>query len=439
MTSLRRQLLIWLLPLYVMSAGVAMLLGYRQYKVDVNAFMDGQIKALARSELGHASTPSGTLVEHPVSNQAAQHQGAPIVQYWSHDDRLLASSSPNVTAKLQSRSGFSDIQVNDQRWRAYTARTPDVSVQILQSDDFRGRVIFHSALKSGLPILVLIPLSIALLWMVVHLALRPVERLAAQLTGRDERNLGPLPLAKLPREIAPLVASMNALMQRLHEAFAAQQRFVQDAAHELRTPLTAFVLQTENLRAELGNDAPDELDRLEAGVRRHQRLVEQLLILAKHEALAQAAHEAVEIGHVLKESAAALLAIADSRCIDLGFSAFEECRACIDPHDLRRVFGNLIDNALRYTPEGGSVDIALRRKRNEIVVEITDTGPGIPAAALEQVFERFHRLPGNDAEGSGLGLAIVRAASRRGGFTVSLRNREDRGGLIAVVRMPLAV
>ena len=231
-----------------------------------------------------------------------------------------------------------------------------------------------------------------------------MDRLVQTIARQDERNLGALSVRKVPAELLPLIISMNGLLLRLKEAFTAQQRFVQDAAHELRTPLTALKLQTENLRNRLGVSADAEIARQEAGIERMQRLVEQLLRLARQEAAApHAGGPPVDLREVLKESVSALLPVAEARGIDLGFAATEPAEVRSDVGELRSVFDNLLDNAVRYTPAGGRVDVSLQRTPEGLCVEFTDTGPGIPPELLERVFERFYRVLGTNTQGSGLG------------------------------------
>ena len=236
------------------------------------------------------------------------------------------------------------------------------------------------------------------------------------------------------------MVSFNSLLTRLRDAFATQRRFVQDAAHELRTPITAVALQLENVRCDLPPGVCQQsFAQLEAGVGRAQRLVDQLLKLSRQEAKIQEAPVVIDVRAQLHESISALITLADQRGIDLGLVAAPAAPAlltlrCVGA-DLRIVLDNLIENALRYTPEGGVVDVRLSGEPGRPVVEVMDTGPGIPPDQLERVFDRFFRVPGSDVRGSGLGLAIAQASAQRCGLRVTLRNREDRSGLIARVAL----
>jgi two-component system, OmpR family, sensor kinase len=437
MTSLKRQLFIWLLPLYIVTAVVAMVVSYRQYETNIGAFMDGQLHGLANSQIQQITLSKKLPVLPPVDEQHSEHDGTPIVQYWSSDGRLLSSSRLVPGLTLQSANGPRDVEA-DQSWRVYTLLASPISVQLVQSNAFRHRVMWHSAWKSAEPIAILIPLSIVLLWFAVHRSLQPLGRLVHTIAEKDERDFAELPVDSSPKEIAPLIVSMNGLLKRLQVAFTTQQRFVQDAAHELRTPLAALVLQAERLRAKSGNAPNEELDRLETGIQRLHRLVTQLLRLERQESsIRKQELPVIEIGSVLKDSIAELLPLADRRHIDIGCHISEVVRLSADVNDLRSVFDNLLDNALRYTPDGGTVDVALMRQSDRFVVDFLDTGPGIPPALLERVFDRFYRVLGQAAPGSGLGLAIARSAALRGGMRIELQNRSDQCGLLARIHLPL--
>jgi signal transduction histidine kinase len=279
--------------------------------------------------------------------------------------------------------------------------------------------------------LVLLPMGIAL-WT----GLAPLRRLTQALAARDPQDLSPLGVAPPHRELRPLADAFERLLARLRQRVERERRFVQDAAHELRTPITALALQLENLRQDVCDGAAAaRFAQLEAGVRRAQRLVDQLLRLSRQEAAGADGAAIVDVQAQLRESVNTLIALADQRNIDLGLigpplSSAPLTLRCV-PGDLRSLLDNLIENALRYTPEGGVVDVRLLQEGGRMAVEVVDTGPGIPQELLPRVFDRFFRVPGTQAGGSGLGLAIAHSAAQRCGVELTLRNRADRSGLIA--------
>jgi two-component system OmpR family sensor kinase len=251
--------------------------------------------------------------------------------------------------------------------------------------------------------------------------------------GKDGTN--PLSLKHLPNEVLPLALATNDLVTRLQAQLEFRERFISDAAHELRTPLTALRLQANNL-AESVNSAEQAalVGEMAAGARRMSDMVGKLLQLARADSSANV-HNPVVID--LSEVAAAALQdampLASEKEIDIGVVAANHELVLADPDELRTLIGNLADNAVRYTPSGGVVDIAITRTTDQVVLEIRDTGPGIPEQLLQRVFDRFVRASGGGSEGSGLGLSIVKAIAERCSARVSLSNRRDRSGLVARV------
>jgi two-component system OmpR family sensor kinase len=434
MCSLRRALLLWLVPLFLVVGSVSAALAYWSYARMVGTFMDDQMQQLA----GAMAANEGVR-PFAQSPERVHGWGAYVVQVFGPDARLRATSSPEVKLGLLPAPGFHDVAEGGYRWRVYTvpadAATAD-RVQVLQSAGFRDTLAAQRAGAALAPVLLLLPLSLFILWIVARamsLALGDIARQAAQ---QDEHHIAELTLQGVPQEIAPLVLSFNSLLRRLGEAFATQRRFVQDAAHELRTPIAAIALQLENMRQDVHCDgSAGRYAQLQAGVRRAQRLVEQLLRLSRQEAAGADGAAIVDLQAQLRESMNTLIGLADQRHIDLGFVGPAPASGPLTLHcapgDLRSVLDNLIENALRYTPQGGVVDVRLLHEQGRVALEVVDTGPGIPPELMPRVFDRFFRVPGTNAEGSGLGLSIAQAAAQRCGLALTLRNRADRSGLVA--------
>lgn len=439
--SIRHALLLWLVPLFLVVGALAAASSYWMYGRMVSGFMDEQMQQLARSIASHRVDDA--LPPHDA--ERVHKWGAYAVQVFDAGGRLRASSWSELTLPLQ-RAGFSVIEHQQRDWRVYTlpAETPGgTSVQVVQSEAFRTKLSAERAGAALAPVLVLLPLSMLVLWLVARAMSRALQEIGRQAAQQDEHSIAELPLDRVPSEIEPLVASFNALLRRLRDAFATQRRFVQDAAHELRTPITAIALQLETLRCDVACGATGErFAQLESGVKRAQRLVDQLLRLSRQEAAGADGPAIVDLQAQLRESINTLIALADQRNIDLGLVGPQgEARPMMlrcPPGDLRSLLDNLIENALRYTPEGGVVDLRLSRQDGRLALEVVDTGPGIPPELLPRVFDRFFRVPGNGANGSGLGLAIAQAAAQRCGLALTLRNREDRSGLIARIEAPAA-
>jgi two-component system, OmpR family, sensor kinase len=444
--SLQGQLLLWLTPWVLVGAVVAGGAFYASYGYLLQTFMKNQMEVLARSHVpsGAGDAPQALPV---LDEENIVKWGALVVQVWSADGRLLATSSPDVAVPLQAAAGHSLVRPSsawDYGWRVFATAPAGPGlhrVQVLQSEQFLREEVLGRTLYVLLPLAVLVPALLFTLWWVVGRASRSLRRVADEVAQRDDRSLGAIPMGptdRVPEEIVPLVLSFNALLARLGEAFAAQRRFVQDAAHELRTPMAAMALQMENLRPWVPpGEAQHQLTQLDAGMRRAQHLIGQLLRLSRQEAPASTQPlAAVDITALLRESVGQLMPLADQRRIDVGFDGAAQVVVQASAEDLRSVLDNLLDNALRYTPQGGAVEVRLHRLEHGAVVDVVDSGPGIPPELRERVFDRFFRVPGTVADGSGLGLAITQAAALRQGLRVELRSRDDgASGLVARVHL----
>ena len=436
MSSLRKQLLAWLLPMYLVAALLATVCTYAMYGVMVSHFMDSQLQVFADS---HAASTGPAPALRPLSEHDVQ-KGAFIVQIWDRDGRLLTSSWPDLQIPRLQGAGFHDVEFRDLDWRVYSMHTPDRTVQSVQCLAFREMIIRDQALQTGLPLAALIPISALILWFGIRPALRRLELVSKAAAAQDAMSIGELPIEHAPSEIRPLVASVNTLLSRLRSEFASKRRFVQDAAHELRTPITAMSLQLENLKSRVADPTTaQQVAQLEGGLARTRRLVEQLLKLARQDSPGTPnAPATVRLSELLKTTIAHFMPLADRRRIDLGFAASVDAEVTCNGDELRSLLDNLIDNALRYTPEGGIVDVALHYDAGVVTVEVVDSGPGIPAELLPRVFDRFYRIEGTETEGSGLGLAIARTAAEHNQVNLDLRNRIDCSGLIARCRFRAA-
>ena len=442
MCSLRGTLLRWLVPLFLLVGAGTSAFSYMSYARLVSAFMDEQMQQLGES-IAAQETPV------PAAQQSLERvhdSGSYVTQLYAADGALRASSLPQLGAALAGTAGLHDLQVAGKRWRVYASppRPQDgARVQVLQSGDFRRQLAAGRAGAALAPVLILLPLALLVLWGVAGAVSREVQAIGRQAALQDEHTITELPLERVPHEIKPLVVSFNGLLTRLRDAFANQRRFIQDAAHELRTPITAVALQLENVRCDMPPGACGQsLAQLEVGVLRAQRLVDQLLKLSRQEAAVPDALVAVDVHAQLHESINGLIALADQRRIDLGLVAAPDVPAALmlrcAAGDFRSVVDNLIENALRYTPEGGVVDVRLHGEHGRPVVEVVDTGPGIPADQMGRVFDRFFRVAGTGPRGSGLGLSIAQSAAQRCGLRIALHNRDDRSGLIARIEPALA-
>jgi two-component system, OmpR family, sensor kinase len=312
---------------------------------------------------------------------------------------------------------------------------------VLQPTDVRDDIAGNMALRTLLPIAALIPCLLLVTALVIARSLRPMVRLAADLDSRRADDMTPLSLVGTPGELQPFIASINGLLQRMNLMMDQQRRFVADAAHELRTPITALSLQAENLDpVDLPESARERVAALKEGMARTKHLLEQLLALARHEAAPSGEAAVVPLDRAVKDVVADVLPEAARKGIDLGFELIEPIATRGEPVMIATMVRNLIDNAVRFTPHGGRVDIGVYVEGSEAVLQVEDSGPGIPPGDIDRIFEPFFRGSRPTEDGTGLGLSIVKRIVDRLGGLIVLENISGPAltGLRATVRLPAA-
>jgi two-component system, OmpR family, sensor kinase len=355
---------------------------------------------------------------------------------WTTQGKLLYLSDARVNLPFSPAAGPTQIKVGKEAWIVHTAVTHEVVVQAAQQVSQRRHMAAESALTVVLPMLALMAVVAGLLVYGLRRGLQPLGLAANDVATRSALSLEPVSLDKVPREIAPLVQSINELMSRLSVSFAAQQQFLADAAHELRTPVSALRLQLQLLQ--MSTDAAERneaLLALQRGVARAQRLIEQLMLVARTSPESEPIRmTGFDLSELARDVVASFSTQAERSGIDLGARAGAPTEIQGDRDQITSLLGNLVENALRYTPAGGVVDVEVRKEGPSVLLCVIDNGPGIAADERERVFDRFYRgnsaiRSADGATGSGLGLAIVRAIAARHGAQVSLLTSASGQGL----------
>ena len=438
--SLRGRLLWFVLVAILLAAVLQAVTAYQGALRQADAMFDDHLQQMARSLRG--GVPLGIP-------QAEDDDGTGFdlfVQIWGQDGTQIFRSTRSA---LPPRAvlGFSDVEAHGNRYRVYTLQTPLQTVQIAQDLGARTARARALALRAVLPFALLTPLLMLEVWWIISRSLAPIERARRQVADRAADDFSPLADSGLPDEVRPLVEELNLLFGRVRAAFDAQKNFVADAAHELRSPLTALKLQAQALHRAGDDPAAREagIARLNLGLDRAIRLVEQLLLLAREEAgggLAQGNAERVDLQTVVKLAVADVLPQARHKNIDMGLTgeqpAPEKPAVSGQSEALRILLRNLLDNAVKYTPAGGQVDVSIQLQDGQAVLTVEDSGPGIAADDRPRVFDRFFRASDTAQEtGSGLGLAIVKVIADRHGAALTLDHSARLGGLKVDVRFPL--
>lgn len=434
--SLRARLTGALLLAVLAFAALQAAVTYRTARAETEALFDAQMQRIALSLSG--SLGAGALSDDaPAAETPAAREM--IIQIWRADGVMLYRSPQGRLLPPQTVIGFSDTVAGGEPYRIYALRTATQVVQVAQQTEARGRMAGQLALRAVLPVALLAPVLMLIVWWVVGRAIGPIERVRRQVAARRPDDLAPLPTAGLPAEVRPLVGEMNGLLTRLSAAWDALTHFTADAAHELRSPLAALRLQAQSLQR-----APDDAtraiatERLLAGIDRATRLVEQLLALARQEGAGEGAElVSLDLTALARNALADAEPEAARHAIALTLdapTAHVVLRA--DEAALAVLLRNLLGNALRHTPPGGQVRVGVREEASVIDLTVEDSGPGIAPDERARVLDRFYRVPGTPGHGSGLGLAIVRAIAERHGAALTLDASPTLGGLRVMLRWP---
>ena len=431
--SIRRKLLVALLAALVVTGLAASGATWFEVRRQANQLFDYHLEQMALSLADQPLAASAALVPQLGLGQDY------VVQVWDSGG-VLAYISKNGAPLPPASSGFDDVGVDGQDWRVFTLEAPDRTIQVAAPAELRSGQATAMALRILVPILATIPVYGLIIWLIVGEGLRPLNQIARAIRRRQPASLEPLPQARLPEEVAPLVSELNALLARLREALDRQKRFTADAAHELRSPLTALQVQLDMLaRARTPEESRAALEALRAGMKRAARLVEQMLTMARLEPEAQLAQPAaVALDALAAQVAGELEPLAEARRIELRLERLESVAVRGDATALHALARNLIDNAIRYAPAGGAVRLAAFAEDGSAFLVVEDDGPGIPPAERARVFDRFYRLPGSHAEGSGLGLAIARQVADAHGAEIALGDAAGGHGLRVTVRFKTA-
>ena len=357
-------------------------------------------------------------------------------QVW-HEGRLLMRSS-NAPAQPLSAvdQGFAEREIEGRRWRVFATRGAERDVRVHVGEVVGSRAAILKAVLQGMlmPMLVGLPVLALLVWLAVRQGSLPLRRLERLLARRDPQALEPVHVEGAPSEMAPMLAALNTLFDRIRRLIESERRFTADAAHELRTPIAAIRTQAQVAMGE-ADDARRRhaLQATLAGCDRASRLVEQLLSLARLEAASATAAAPVDVGAVAQAMVAEQASEALDKAQEIELEAQPDCLVSGDPALLGMLVRNLVDNAIRYSPRGARVRVRVARRDGQVVLSVEDSGPGLTPEQIDRLGERFFRVLGSDASGSGLGWSIVRRIAQALDLRVQVHRSADLGGLAVEV------
>lgn len=395
---------------------------------EANALQDNTLQQVAalfdRQPLTSAddATASGADEETRV---VVQHLSDGARAYAQDGQSGLGDTGSILPLRGDLADGMQTIDIEGEGFRVLVKTTRlGERIAVAQETGVRDGIAREGALRTALPLMALVPLLLVLVAGLIQKMFVPIAALSAQLDQRPSEDLRAIATDNLPAEVRPFAAAINRLLGRVELAVKAQRRFVADAAHELRSPLTALSLQAERL-AQLPStpEATDRLDTLRSGIERGSRLLEQMLTLARTQESSSPPQSSVSVEHIYRRVLEDMAPLAQAKDIDIGLTAGIQWNGMVvraHEIDLITLMHNLVENAVRYTPPDGKIDLCAHRLHSAIVLQIDDSGPGIAPTDRLRVFDPFYRLLGQESTGSGLGLSIVQAIVQRLGGTISL-------------------
>lgn len=444
--SLRRQLLRWLLPAMLLLLAAGALTAY-------SIALRSAIRAYDRALLDTALALAGQIRSsegQPVLNlPKAAHEILLTDKYDRVFFRALTADGRDIAGDPQVPAPpelppeenrlYYDAQIEGRpvRVAALFIERDGIPLTVLAAETLvkRNNLVWEILLGMVLPELGLVVATLILVWVGIRSGLRPLDELRRQLARRSHSDLRPIAAEGLTEEIQPVIDELNQLLHRLDDSLLAQRHFVSDAAHQLRTPIAALQTQVEVALRESGHEQAPQLQQILSAAQRLAHLVQQLLALARAEPKDGTADQVIDLATVVRDLAERSLPQAIAAGIDLGFE-LAPAKVRGSHLLLQEALGNLIDNAIHYTPKPGAITVGCHDTVQGAILSVEDSGPGIPEAAREKVFERFYRLPGSQSDGCGLGLAIVRQIAHQHGAKVTIGQSTTLGGAAVELRFP---
>jgi two-component system, OmpR family, sensor kinase len=406
--SIQLRLSLWLsvaiLGVAIAAGGVSFLSAYS----DANELQDGtlsQVAALVGQQPAYVpSVNNGSAEGDPELRLIVQSIG---------DSNVINPVALALPASLP--DGLQTYHLQEASYRVLIQSLPGGRrIAVSQETTVRNEIARDSALRTVLPLLIMMPILLLVVAYLARLMLMPVTRLAGEIDARSEQELHPIHQEHLPTEIKPFVVAINRLLGRVAQSMEEQRRFVADASHELRSPMAALALQGELLSSvDMPDEARKRLVRLRQGIERGRNLLDQLLSLARAQASSLTPTTTLSVQVIYRRVLEDLMPLAEAKGIDLGVLHPTDAQVVASEVDLIAIVKNLVDNAIRYTPVGGRVDLSVSVDSRQVVLEVEDNGIGIPESERERVLDPFYRVLGSEQTGSGLGLSIVKSITER--------------------------
>lgn len=439
--SIRSFLLIYILCITALVASLSALGDYFLNQTDVQKHMDSVLEQMGLSFHAVLATTTEPTATHKLQDTYFSKTKYDF-QVWSNTNTLMLYSPNTVNINFNNAPpGISDQTINHENWRIF--KVSDAQTHwgyiVAEKYDARNELLWRIGRNNFYILLLALPLSGILIWLIVGYGFQSVTRISSEVSNRAHTYLKPVELESVPIEIKPLVNELNDLFIRLHEAFEREKRFAGDAAHELRTPLAALKTQVQIvLKTTEEKERHALLENLIVAVDRITHIVQQLLILSRLVPEAASIYDIVEVDlpKIAAEVIAQLVPMALEKEIEIALDSPDSVKLKANLTGLSILIRNLVDNAIRYTPEQGHVTVEISDHPAFVILKVLDSGPGIPEELRSRVFERFYRMIGNSVAGSGLGLAIVQQIAELHQADIKLTTPSNGKGLQIEIWLP---
>lgn len=429
--SLQKRLIIYISLFSVVLGCVLIFAAYRIALEEINEVLDKQMQSLAERIAENHPEPLQSEID--LGKQYSEEDL--FVDIWSYTDTTLHPQ--DVLVASVKKAGFYTHQTPYGTWLTYIIPGDQLQIQVSQQKNVRQDLALELAVNMFLPYVLFLPFAIFGLSWVIRRSFQPLIDFKTELASRKAQELKPIEMKEYPLELEPTIQEMNYLFGRISLAQQEQRQFVADSAHELRTPLTALNLQLQILLQQFPQS--DALHNLSLGILRMQHLVNQLLSLAKQdvtEGLTEPV-QSLSLNQMTVACIEQLIQLALQKEIDLGVEQQQELLIQGQASALHSIIYNLIDNAIKYSPEHGVINVSILQQGQQAILQIEDSGVGIDPAQFNQIRQRFYRVHNHAEIGSGLGLSIVDKATERLGGTLEFSKSSSLGGLCVQVKFAL--
>ncbi len=434
--SLRVELICYLSVAILLIISLLSYISYQSVADELGELYDANLEKMAISMADqHRAEYLGKSVTQTAAKIKVDGEEDYLLTIINHQHELLYSSHQASFKPDLTQLGMSTQRINNKKWRVYILEKASTTFIAAQDLKLRSKTVKEVAINQIIPQLLIVPFLIMISFLIVRKTFKPMITLSENLQSRTSDYLKPFDLNNTHVEVKPIIKALNQWMTKVAALINLQKRFTADAAHELRTPITAIKLQLEAMSNSNDiNEIKEILILSDASIKRTERLVNQLLTLAKVEPDALLTPTTkFNLKDCIINVVNELTSLYSAKNIDLGFEQADEAMILGVQDEIEILIKNLILNAIQHTPNDGLINISTIRKNDSITIKIEDNGLGIVADEMERVFDRFYRSENHAVIGSGLGLAIVKEIANKHDAKVLMENNTTRTGLTVSV------